>query len=77
MTNFERATARMKSRGFRPFQPDANHGRSERVLRGQAMPDLEPAASPIDRVAGFVGVTGVVIIAIMLLIEHLARQGAA
>lgn len=77
MTNFERATALMQSRGFRPFQPDLNHGRAERVLRGGAMPTLEPAASLGDRIVGFVGVVGVVYIAIRLLLEQLARMVAA
>lgn len=76
ITNFERATAIMQSSGYRPFQPDLNHGRAERVLHGRSMLNIEPAASPIDRVIGFVGVVGVVYIAIMLLFEQLARQVA-
>ena len=70
MTNFERATRRMQARGCRPFQPDVNHGRAERVLRGHPMPDLEPAARPIDRVIGTVGIAGVVVIAFLLLVEQ-------
>lgn len=70
MTNFERATRRMQARGCRPFQPDVNHGRAERVLRGQPMPDLEPATHPIDRVIGTVGIAGVVVIAFLLLVEQ-------
>jgi hypothetical protein len=70
MTNFERATRRMQARGCRPFQPDVNHGRAERVLRGHAMPELEPAVRPIDRVIGTVGVAGVVVIAFLLLVEQ-------
>lgn len=72
MTNFERATARMQSRGFRPFQPDTNHGRAERVLRGQAMADTEPDALPIDRIIGLAGAVGVIVLAILLLIEQVA-----
>lgn len=70
MTNFERATLRMQARGCRPFQPDVNPCRSERVLRGHAMPELEPVTRPIDRVIGTVGVAGVVVIAFLLLIEQ-------
>ena len=70
MTNFERATLRMQARGCRPFQPDLNHGRSERVLRGHTTPDVEPAALPIDRIIGTVGVAGVVVIAFLLLVEQ-------
>jgi len=72
MTNFERATARMQSRGCRPFQPDLNHGRAERVLRGQAMPAIEPDGLLVDRIIGLAGVAGVVAIAILLLIERVA-----
>jgi len=71
MTNFERATRRMQARGCRPFQPDLNHGRAERVLRGHTAPDIEPAARPIDRFLGTVGVVGMAVFAILLLIEQL------
>lgn len=72
MTNFERATLRMQARGCRPFQPDTNHGRSERTLRRAAIPELEPASLPIDRLIGVVGMVGVVVIAILLLVEKVA-----
>ena len=35
-----------------------------------AMPELEPAARPIDRVIGTVGVVGVVVITFLLLVEQ-------
>lgn len=69
-SNFERATLRMQARGCRPFSPDHNHGRAERVLRGQPMPDLEPDGRAIDHIVGTVGVAGVVVIAFLLLIEQ-------
>lgn len=72
MTNFERATARIQSRGLRPFQPNVNHGRAERVLRGQAMAAIEPDGLLVDRIIGFVGVAGVVVIVILLLAEKVA-----
>lgn len=71
MTNFERATLRMQARGCRPFQPDLNHGRSERVLRGHTTPDVEPAALPIDRIVGTIGIVGMAVFAILLLAEQL------
>lgn len=77
MTNFDRAIARMQSRGCRPFQPDINHGRAERVLRGRATDEHEPDGLLIDRIMGFVGVAGVVVLAILLLVEQLIGQVAA
>lgn len=68
-SNFERATARMQARGCRPFQPDLNHGRAERVLR-PTVSNPEPDALPIDRIVGAVGVAGVVVIVILLLVEQ-------
>lgn len=76
-SNFERATLRMQARGCRPFQPDLNHGRAERVLRGQTMPDLEPAARPIDRIVGAAGIAGVVVLAILLLAEQFIARMAS
>lgn len=68
-SNFERATARMQARGCRPFQPDLNHGRAERVLRDSTT-NPEPAALPIDRIVGAVGVAGGVVLVILLLAEQ-------
>ncbi|MCD6706422.1 MAG: hypothetical protein LT080_08220 [Thiobacillus sp.] len=68
-SNFERATARMQSRGCRPFQPDLNHGRAERVLR-PIVHNPEPDARPIDRIIGTVGVVGVGVVAFLLLVEQ-------
>ena len=68
-SNFERATLRMQARGCRPFQPDLNHGRAERVLRGSTT-NPEPAALPIDRTVGAIGVAGVVVIAFLLPVEQ-------
>lgn len=75
-SNFERATARMQSRGCRPFQPDHNHGRAERVLR-PIVPNPEPDARPIDRIIGTVGVAGVAAIAFLLLVEQVIARVAS
>jgi hypothetical protein len=55
MTNFERASWRMKAQGFTPFTPDQADGRAPRWLRGNThTPELAYSADRIDAIiAGF------------------------
>lgn len=49
MTNFERASLRMRSQGFRPFQPDTNTANTARSLPGDTLPpELATDAARMD-----------------------------
>lgn len=53
MTNFERAIARMQSRGCRPFRPDHATARSQRWVRDADMPaEVAQAAARMDALIG-------------------------
>jgi hypothetical protein len=51
MTNFERASWRMKAQGFTPFTPDHADGRAPRWLRGNKVcPELSDVADRADAI---------------------------
>ncbi len=73
MTNFERASLRMRADGFRPFAPDQYTARCGRVLRRPVALPIEPDAKPIDRVIGWFGAVCVVVLIALLIAEKVAR----
>ena len=72
MTNFERASLRMRADGFRPFSPDKYTARCGRVLRRPEPTQIEPDANTGDRIVAWVGAVGVVVLVGLLILEKVA-----